>query len=164
MDQDFDGIPGTPDDVYATSFLLDRLAPDSLTVNPVETTVYHINCVNEHGSSGADALVIVRPTLTFFANPRTIDLGESTVLTWQAEHVVSCEGSGGWSGMQSVVGQQVVSPDVPQNKIPIAILDGVLCVGAISSYLPGDYHHSHNAPPNKYFSMTWGLKAQREYV
>ena len=51
-----------------------------------------------------------QPTLTFSANPTTINSGQSSTLTWSTTNATSCNASGAWSGTRSTSGNQSVSP------------------------------------------------------
>jgi len=52
------------------------------------------------------------PTLAFSASPSMITSGQSSALTWEAEHVdkASCTASGDWSGAKAIFGSEDVSP------------------------------------------------------
>lgn len=50
------------------------------------------------------------PTLTFSANPTTINSGQSSTLTWSTTNATGCTASGAWSGTRSTAGSQAVSP------------------------------------------------------
>jgi len=63
------------------------------------------------------------PTLTFTANPTTIQSGQSSTLTWSSTNATSCVASGGWSGSQSTSGNQ--------NAVPVSNTTYTLaCTGA----------------------------------
>lgn len=55
-------------------------------------------------------LSIPIPTLTFTANPSTIDPGQPSTLSWSSTNTTSCTASGGWSGPKGLNGSEVVSP------------------------------------------------------
>ena len=44
------------------------------------------------------------PTLTFSANPASITMGSTAVLTWSSTNTTTCVGAGGWSGSQALSG------------------------------------------------------------
>lgn len=50
------------------------------------------------------------PTLTFTADPTSIDEGESSTLSWQTTNASSCTASNGWSGNKNTSGTQSVTP------------------------------------------------------
>ncbi len=50
------------------------------------------------------------PTLTFSADPTSIQKGESSTLIWSSSNTNFCVASGGWSGNKPVMGSQQVSP------------------------------------------------------
>lgn len=53
---------------------------------------------------------LLKPTLSFNANPTTITQGQSTTLEWSAINALSCIASGGWSGSKPTIGAEPVSP------------------------------------------------------
>lgn len=50
------------------------------------------------------------PTVTFSANPNTINSGESSVLSWSSTNATSCSGTGGWTQNLANSGSMAVSP------------------------------------------------------
>lgn len=50
------------------------------------------------------------PTVTFSANPSTINAGQSSRLTWSSTNATGCTASGGWSGARTTSGSQDVTP------------------------------------------------------
>jgi len=64
--------------------------------------------------SGTSAAVSVTaaqpPTATISANPTTIVLGQSSVLTWACKNAISCTASGSWTGTLAMSGTQTVTP------------------------------------------------------
>ena len=53
------------------------------------------------------------PTVTFSANPQSINQGQSSNLVWSTTNATSCTASGGWSGGKSVPnGSEMVTPSV----------------------------------------------------
>ncbi len=50
------------------------------------------------------------PTLTFSANPTSVQMGSSSLLTWDSTNATSCTASNGWSGSKAVDGSQSVTP------------------------------------------------------
>lgn len=51
------------------------------------------------------------PTLSFSAEPMTIEEGESAELSWATTNATSCVASDGWSGAKNLSGDEDVSPD-----------------------------------------------------
>jgi hypothetical protein len=49
-------------------------------------------------------------TVTLTANPQTIQIGNSTVLSWSSQNASFCTASGGWSGTRPVSGNESVTP------------------------------------------------------
>jgi hypothetical protein len=71
------------------------------TVGPVQaSSVYTLNCTGPGGSASASVSVSVAaaPTLTLQANPATINVGQSAMLTWTTTGAASCVASGDWAG------------------------------------------------------------------
>ncbi len=50
------------------------------------------------------------PAISITANPPSINLGESSILTWDAKNVESCTATGAWSGEKPTSGFTRVSP------------------------------------------------------
>lgn len=50
------------------------------------------------------------PTVTFTANPGSINAGQSSTLTWSSTDATGCTASGGWSGGKGTGGNQNVTP------------------------------------------------------
>jgi hypothetical protein len=50
------------------------------------------------------------PSISFSANPTTVDAGDNSTLTWNASNATSCTASGGWSGNKATSGSQSVGP------------------------------------------------------
>ena len=51
------------------------------------------------------------PTLSFTAEPMTIEEGEDATLEWNTENATSCTASDGWSGAKGLSGDEEVSPE-----------------------------------------------------
>ncbi len=51
-----------------------------------------------------------QPTVTLTAYPSTINVGNSSVLSWTSTNATSCVASGGWSGNKNTNGSQTVNP------------------------------------------------------
>ncbi len=52
----------------------------------------------------------VPPTVTLDADPETINLGESTSLSWTSTHATALTGSGAWNGSKALSGTEDVTP------------------------------------------------------
>ena len=78
--------------------------------NLTEDTSFTLTCTGAGGDGVATVavtVVAVEPTLTFNANPTTIDLGQATTLTWQSTDITSCTASADpenpmWTGDKAV--------------------------------------------------------------
>jgi hypothetical protein len=53
------------------------------------------------------------PTVTFSANPLTINSGGSSNLSWSSTNTTGCTASNAWSGTKAVSGNQSISPTSP---------------------------------------------------
>lgn len=82
----------------------------SITVSPAETTTYTIT-VNGPGGTATDSATVTvihpPPTVSISANPGTIQIGESSVLSWNSTNADSCViepniGSVGVNGMITI--------------------------------------------------------------
>lgn len=88
----------------------------SVTPTAVGTATYSLSCSGAGGSGSATAAVTVNaavvpaPTVTLTANPTTITVGQSTVLTWSSTNATSCSAGNAWSGAQATSGTQSESP------------------------------------------------------
>jgi len=87
------------------------------TVSPTSTATYTLTCTGTGGTGSASQIVTVSgiggspaPTVTLTANPTTISSGGSSTLTWSSTNATSCTASGSWSGSESIIGSQSVSP------------------------------------------------------
>jgi hypothetical protein len=71
-------------------------------------------CNSGYASSGGSCVAIPSlPTVSLSASPTTIDLGNSTTLTWTVNGATSCSASGDWSGAKSSsngIHNQAVTP------------------------------------------------------
>ena len=80
---------------------------DNLTAN----TTFTLQCTGGGGSAQGSVTVAIMgapppPTLTFSANPTSVDAGDSSTLTWSSTNATSCVASGGWSGARQASGNQ----------------------------------------------------------
>ncbi|MBW2078208.1 MAG: FG-GAP repeat protein [Deltaproteobacteria bacterium] len=84
----------------------------SITVSPTETTTYTITATGPFGITTASATAFVGylpPTISIGADPETIGIGESSILTWSSTHADTCEIDQG-IGPVDLIGSISVSP------------------------------------------------------
>jgi len=65
----------------------------SIAVSPTETTTYTITANGPGGTATTSVTVTVTyppPTVTISADPETIQIGESSILTWSSTYANSC--------------------------------------------------------------------------
>jgi uncharacterized protein (TIGR03118 family) len=62
------------------------------------------------GGSGSAAPAAPMPTVTMSVSPPSITAGQSATLTWSSTQAASCTASGAWSGSQTAMGSQPVTP------------------------------------------------------
>ncbi len=105
-------------------------------VYPQVTTTYSMQCVGTNGQTvTAQATVVVNsyqppiyqppyyqpptyyqpyqnpPTVTLYANPTTVNQGQSVTLNWYSNNATTCYASGAnWSGTKSLTGSEIVYP------------------------------------------------------
>jgi|GEM_PF-1176990 len=98
-------------------------------VRPSSTMKYTITCTGPGGSTTQSKTVTVKggatpptppttppppsvgsPHVALFAFPSAIDPGQSTTLYWFSLRASACTASGGWTGVRSLTGKEVVSP------------------------------------------------------
>jgi len=87
----------------------------SETVTPSITTTYTITCYNGSNSASDTVTVTVNdvnPSVDLYVYPSTIYIGQTAMLSWNANNVHSCYASNGWSGSKSTYGNESVSPSV----------------------------------------------------
>ena len=80
--------------------------------NQTVDTTYTLVCTGAGGTSSDTVSVTVAappPTLSFSANPATVDQNGFTTLTWDSSDATDCTASGDWSGDMAVSGSQLVS-------------------------------------------------------
>jgi RHS repeat-associated protein len=87
----------------------------SITVYPTETTTYTITATGAGGAAVAIALVTVidapyAPAVSISADPATIDIGESTLLSWSSTNADTAHIDNG-VGVVSVDGSFLLSPE-----------------------------------------------------
>jgi hypothetical protein len=85
----------------------------SQSVGPIQTsTTYSISCTGAGGSASASTQVTVvpPPTVALSSASAEVNAGGSTTLTWSSKYADTCQASGGWSGVKSVTGSELVGP------------------------------------------------------
>lgn len=103
-------------------------ASESLT--PAATTTYTLTCSNAAGSVQRSITVTVippppAPTVTFSANPPSIDAGDTARLEWTSTNATSCRGVGDWQGPLPTAGSQIVGP-LYSSRTYILVCEGPL--------------------------------------
>jgi len=83
----------------------------SVYVSPADTTTYTLTAVGPGGTTTKTVTITVNlpPTVTISADPATIQIGESSALSWNSTHADSCEIDEG-IGPVEVTGSVTVSP------------------------------------------------------
>ena len=75
---------------------------------------YSVNCTGPGGSASDSVTVNITqpnlPTVDIVANPRNINQGQNSVLSWTSTNADTCSASNGWSGGKSTYGSESVSP------------------------------------------------------
>lgn len=86
------------------------------SVTPSEDTTYTLTCSGDGGSVSESVTVTVdegeplpEPTLEFDADPTEVAPNGTSTLAWDSTDATACVASGGWSGMKSLDGSQVVT-------------------------------------------------------
>ncbi|HEU0085403.1 MAG TPA: IPT/TIG domain-containing protein [Candidatus Paceibacterota bacterium] len=77
---------------------------------PLSNGDYHINVYSNNVSVNTPFRVGATSTVSISANPISINLGQSSIITWNAQNVAYCFGQGGLGGVLPSSGQQVVYP------------------------------------------------------
>jgi hypothetical protein len=80
------------------------------------TATYSLTCSGTGGTASKSVLIAVTattpsspaPTVTLTVTPSTITLGQATTLGWSSTNATSCTASGGWSGLQALLGELIV--------------------------------------------------------
>ena len=91
-------------------------SPDSgsALVFPLVTTTYTITCTDEYGqnvSASFEVVVLPGPSITFTADPTSVQEGNPVELSWSVTGASTCTASGDWSGSRDPVGDtQFVNP------------------------------------------------------
>jgi subtilase family serine protease len=92
-------------------------------VSPTTTTTYNLSCEGGGGTGSAQPVTVTvtvpTPVVTISANPTTIDVGQSTLLSWSSSNADSCAASvspggdaTGWSGTKATADTQTLTPSV----------------------------------------------------
>jgi len=82
---------------------------------PLSTaTSYTLTCTGPGGKSAQTATVAVNtppvPTVSFTANPVSVNSGGTSKLTWSSTNATTCTASGGWSGIKAASGTESTAP------------------------------------------------------
>lgn len=84
------------------------------SVSPKHNSTYTLTCSGPGGSATCSASVAVTsnpaPTCSISANPTSILIGQSSLLTWTSSNTTTCVASNAWSGTKSISGIESVSP------------------------------------------------------
>ncbi|MEQ1581935.1 MAG: hypothetical protein ABL964_15195, partial [Steroidobacteraceae bacterium] len=78
-----------------------------------QTTTYTLTCAGTGGSQSASVTVDVLgrpPVIALELLPRQVLEGTSAVVRWLTANATSCTASGGWSGVKSTSGEEVLGP------------------------------------------------------
>jgi hypothetical protein len=94
-----------------TNFSTGNATSGSVTVSPIGTTTYTVNCSGSAGSASASTTLTVSAGLTasLTANPISISGGQSSTLTWSSNNANSCTGTNFSTG-NATSGSVAVSP------------------------------------------------------
>jgi hypothetical protein len=78
------------------------------------SSTFILTCTGAGGSAGQSVTVTVDPaplpTVTLTANPTSVAMNGSSMLTWSSSNATSCSASGAWSGSKALTGSQSVGP------------------------------------------------------
>ena len=87
-------------------------ATGTLAVSPSVpgSYTYTLTCTSATGNVADSATLTVNPNLTVTVTPGSNVLGQAVTLTWSALGVISCSGTGDWSGPQAASGTLTVTP------------------------------------------------------
>ncbi len=93
-----------------------RPVSGALTAGPLnQNTTYTLTCVNAVGDSSAQSVTVTvtepdaaQPQLDFYAQPNSVQIGQSSVLYWSAVDATRCYASGAWSGDKALVDSEPV--------------------------------------------------------
>ena len=86
-------------------------------------TTYLLSCVGPGGNSTTS--VVVRawrpPVATLFVNPKEVETGGLTRVTWDSTNTADCEAAGAWTGSRTIEGSEVIGP-IPAGTSEIRIV------------------------------------------
>jgi hypothetical protein len=85
----------------------------SVTITGTAPATYTLTCSNAAGTTAANSVTLtdVAPeTPTIGLSAGSINLGQSTVITWSSTNAASCTASGSWTGTLGTYGRQTVTP------------------------------------------------------
>ncbi len=93
----------------------------SETINGLQTdSTFYLSCTGDGGTSSSSVTVSVEVPATarvsLIANPATVTLNGSTILSWQSSNTDSCIASGDWSGSKPASGEEVIN-SLTQNSL-----------------------------------------------
>jgi len=85
----------------------------TVTIAGAGTNTYMLSCSNAAGSTAANSVTLTdvapaAPALTLSAT--SINLGQSSVITWSSANAANCTASGSWNGTLASYGRQTVTP------------------------------------------------------
>jgi hypothetical protein len=84
-----------------------------VTPTSLGTATFGLSCTGPGGTSTSTTAVEVAPsapTVAITATPTSVELGQSTALSWASTSATSCSATGAWSGQQATSGGAAVTP------------------------------------------------------
>ncbi|HJS21852.1 MAG TPA: hypothetical protein VJ764_04290 [Steroidobacteraceae bacterium] len=81
----------------------------SQSVGPINAaSTYNLSCTGAGGSTQRSVTVSIlpAPTLSFSANPTSVQAGVRSTLTWNSQNATGCSASGGWAGNKPASGSE----------------------------------------------------------
>lgn len=90
-------------------FSTNQASSGSVTVAPLNTTTYSVNCDGAVTSVTVNVQAVASPTATLSLSPTSITAGQSATLVWNSANASSCVGNG-FSTSSSTSGSVLVSP------------------------------------------------------
>lgn len=85
----------------------------SETVGPITaTTAYSLSCAGAGGVAQRSVVVSVYPlpVIMLGANPPSVTVGETTLLTWSVQNADACAANGAWAGPRALAGSETSPP------------------------------------------------------
>jgi hypothetical protein len=79
----------------------------SQSVGPINAAAtFSLSCTGSGGTTQKSIMISIlpAPTVTLSANPRTVQSGQSSQLSWSSANAASCSASGSWAGNKPVSG------------------------------------------------------------